>query len=155
MDWSVRQGTRAAAHIPDDAPVLCERTVFRLVHLISFYDIPPELLINMDQTGVIILMSKNTTYAEKGSRQVDVAGRDEKRAYTLCVATTPAGNILPFQQVWSGKTWQSLPIQDAEGMSEAWEHGFDFAFANSPKYSSHFSTVKTMKKVSVRHLIDQ
>ena len=104
MNWTVRQGTQAAAHIPDDAPSLCERALFRLVHLIFYYDIPPHLLINMDQTGILMLMSKNKTYAEKGSRQVDIAGKDEKRAYTLCVATTPSGNILPFQQVWSGET---------------------------------------------------
>jgi hypothetical protein len=64
MDWTVRHGTRAAAHIPDDAPVLLERTLFRIVHLINFYDIPPGLIVNMDQTGVIILMAKNKTYAK-------------------------------------------------------------------------------------------
>jgi len=153
MDWTIRKGTRAAAHIPANVTELCERTFFRIVHLIINYKIPPELLINMDQTGVIIFMTSNTTYEQKGSRQVDIVGKDEKRAYTLCVASTPAGDILPFQQVWSGKTRQSLPSANADGIDEANENlGFDFVTANSKKASSHFSTFKTMKGVGRHNL---
>ncbi|KAJ2925554.1 hypothetical protein H1R20_g11541, partial [Candolleomyces eurysporus] len=129
MGWSVRQGTHAAAKLPDDAVEQCKRTLFRLVHLINLYNIPPGLIINMDQTRVIILMSKKCTFKTKGARQVSIAHQDEKRAYTLCVASTPTGNILPFQQVWAGKTAGSLPT-----------------VANSNKTTSHFSTLKTMKE---------
>lgn len=147
MDWTLRRGTRAAAHIPANAFELCERALYRIVHLINFYDIPPELVINMDQTGVMVLMTHNKTYAQKGAKQIDIAGRDEKRAYTLCVATTPAGNILPFQQVWSGKTNVSLPKANTHGMEEAIESGFHFGIADSKKKTSHFSTLKSMKEV--------
>lgn len=153
MDWSIWSGTRAAAHIPDDAPVICEHALFRIVHLINFYDIPALLVINMDQTGVILLMTKNKTYSQRGGKQVDIAGCDEKRAYTLCVATTPASDILPFQQVWSGKTDKSLPTNDAPGRREANSLGFDFAYANSKKASSHFSTLKTMREVKYDILV--
>ena len=44
----------------------------------------------MDQTGVILMMNKRT-YEKKGSRDVTIAHHEEKRAYTLCVAGTPAG----------------------------------------------------------------
>ncbi len=152
MDWTVRRGTQAAAHIPENAPEMCERALFRIVHLITFYDIPASLIINMDQTGIILFTANNKTYAAKGSRQVTIAGKDEKRAYTLCVATTPAGDILPFQQVWSGKTKQSLPSNRAPGMVEAIASGFDFASADSKKKTSHFSTLKTMKEVSERSI---
>lgn len=147
MDWTVCSGTRASAHIPSNAVELCERTLYHIVHLINFYDIPPELVINMDQTGVMILMTYNKTYAQKGSKQVDITSQDEKQAYTLCVATTPAGDILPFQQVWSGKTRGSLPSGTASGMKEALENGFHFGAADSKKKTSHFSTLKTMKEV--------
>lgn len=153
MDWTVRRGTQAAAHIPDDASVVCERALFRIVHLITFYDIPSSLIVNMDQTGIILFMANNKTYAPKGARQVTILGKDEKRAYTLCVATTPSGDILPFQQIWSGKTKQSLPSDRAAGMAEAKELGFDFVTANSKKATSHFSTLKTMKEVSSSHTL--
>lgn len=53
----------------------------------------------MDQMGNVIVPGNNTTYEKKGSKQVDVAFKDEKRASTLTVATTCAGDILPFQQI--------------------------------------------------------
>ncbi|KAG6814785.1 hypothetical protein H0H93_012246 [Arthromyces matolae] len=146
LSWTVRHGTRAAAHIPDNAPELCERALFRIFHLILFYDIPLKLLINMDQTGILILLSHLRTYEKKGARQVDIVGKDEKRAYTLCVATTADGDILPFQQIWTGKTQASLPSPKAPGYNEALKLGIQFTTANSPKTTSHFSTFKTMKE---------
>ncbi|KAH9927827.1 uncharacterized protein B0H18DRAFT_1118347 [Fomitopsis serialis] len=116
LGWSVRKGTRAAAHIPDNATELCERTFFRIVHAVVMYDIPATLIVGMDQTGVYVLPNNNTTYEETGVRQVNVAAKDEKRAYTLCVATSADGDILPFQQVWSGQSTRSLPDSDANGM---------------------------------------
>jgi hypothetical protein len=60
------------------------------------------------------------------------------------VASTPSGNLLPFQQTWAGASKASVPSNDAVAMAEARELGFDFAFAKSKKKTSHFSTFKTM-----------
>ncbi len=149
LKWSVRKGTRAAAHIPDNADELCERTFFRIVHLSMIYDIPPALWINLDQQGIYILPHNQVTYHDRNAKQVDTHGKEEKRAYTLCVASSAAGDFLPFQQVWSGKTTASLPSAGADGMEEAEALGFHFAFAQSSKRTSHFSTLKTMKEVSL------
>ncbi|KAG6824721.1 hypothetical protein H0H92_006024 [Tricholoma furcatifolium] len=146
MNWTIRHGTRAAAHIPDNATELCERTFFRLFHLLFYYDIPLKLLINMDQTGILILLSHLKTFHDKGARQVDIVGKDEKRAYTLCVATSAEGDILPFQQVWAGKTEASVPSKGAPGYTEALDLGIKFTTASSNKKTSHFSTLKTMKE---------
>lgn len=78
---------------------------------------------------------------------MDIIAKDEKRAFTLLVASTPDGTFLPFQQVWAGASAQSLPSANAHGMSEARANGFDFTFAKSDKKGSHFSTLKTMKEV--------
>ncbi|KAK7018740.1 hypothetical protein VNI00_018259 [Paramarasmius palmivorus] len=89
MAWSLRHGTRAAAHVPDNAELVIEECFYRHVHLSFLYDIPPSLDINMDQTGIISLMTHNTTYHDKGDKQVPIHGKDEKRSYTLCVANKP------------------------------------------------------------------
>ncbi|TFK18905.1 hypothetical protein FA15DRAFT_660328 [Coprinopsis marcescibilis] len=154
LNWSLRRGTRQAAKLPDNASDLTERTFFRIVHLVDLYDIPPGLIINMDQTGIILVMSSKRTFETKNSRQVDIAHHDEKRAYTLCVTTTTAGDILPFQQVWSGKTKNSLPSMKSAGYTEAIESGFDFSFALSAKKTSHFSTIKTMKEPWIKKYIE-
>ncbi|KAG5633951.1 hypothetical protein H0H81_004242 [Sphagnurus paluster] len=97
----------------------------------------------MDQTGILILLMHLKTYHNKGACQVDLAAKDKKHAYTVCVATSADGDILPFQQIWSGKTKASLPSASAPGYPEAIELGIKFTMASS---SSHFSTLKTMKE---------
>ena len=151
LDWTPHKATRAAAHVPANAISQCTHAFFRLVHLMKHRNIPPKLVIFMDQTGKYLMGTKDKTYNKRGSKQIDLAAKDEKRAYTLCVSTTANGDVLPFQQVWSGKTRSSLPKDDADGMSEAKELGFDFACAASDKKTSHFSTLKTMKEVRVHH----
>ncbi|KAF5382378.1 hypothetical protein D9757_009804 [Collybiopsis confluens] len=147
MNWTVRAGTRAAAHLPADADDLCERTYFRLVYCMKWEDIPPDLVINVDQQGIYVLPNATKTYHARGDKQVDLVAKDEKRAFTILVASTPTGEILPIQCVWSGKTDNSLPKPSAVGMDEALAEGFHFtvaASATSPR--SHFSTLKTMKE---------
>jgi hypothetical protein len=100
----------------------------------------------MDQTGIMLLVANNKTFNPKGARQVDIHGRDEKRVYTVCVASTPKGKLLPPQQIWSGASKLSLLKDNAPGMADAKDLGFHFAFAQSKKKSSHFSTLKTMKE---------
>lgn len=107
-----------------------------------------QLTVNFDQIGNYILPSNGSTFHDRGAEQVDIIAKDEKRAYTLLVASTADGDFLPFQQVWSGATERSLPSENAPCMQEARERGFDFAFAKSDKKTSHYSTLKTMKEVS-------
>ncbi|KAN0091452.1 hypothetical protein V8E55_005018, partial [Tylopilus felleus] len=92
------KGTHTAAKLPANAEEKCEESFFRLVYIMKWYDVPPKLLIGFDQIGNYVLPSSGTTFAERGSRQVDIIAKDEKRAYMLLVASTPEGTFLPFQQ---------------------------------------------------------
>lgn len=40
LNWVSHKATRAAKHIPENASELCERTFFRLAHVIEHQDIP-------------------------------------------------------------------------------------------------------------------
>ncbi|KAF8911441.1 hypothetical protein CPB84DRAFT_1646307, partial [Gymnopilus junonius] len=101
----------------------------------------------VNQVGNYILPSSSRTFHDKGAAQVDAVAKDEKRAYTLLVASTPAGDFLPFQQVWGGQSIRSVPQRTAPGMDEAQACGMHFAFAqSSTSPRSHFSTLKTMKE---------
>ncbi|KAG1802170.1 uncharacterized protein HD556DRAFT_1304341 [Suillus plorans] len=146
LDWSPRKGTRAAAHLPADAEETCEECFFRLVYIMKWYNVPPKLVVNFDQVGCYLLPNSSTTFHECGSKQVDIVAKDEKRAYSLLVASTADGDFLPFQQVWAGASERSLPSHDAHGMNNAIERGFHFAFAKSDKKTSHYSTLKTMRE---------
>ncbi|KAH7912830.1 hypothetical protein BJ138DRAFT_734134 [Hygrophoropsis aurantiaca] len=146
MDWSPRKGTRAAAKLPRDAEDKCEEAFFRLVYIMKWHNVPPKLIVNFDQIGNYILPNSSNTFHDRGAEQVDIVAKDEKRAYTLLVASTADGDFLPFQQVWSGASERSLPSKTAHRMNEAVEKGFDITFAKSDKKGSHYSTLKTMKE---------
>ncbi|KAJ6450731.1 hypothetical protein C8R47DRAFT_1084330 [Mycena vitilis] len=145
LDWSSRKATRAAKHIPENAGELCERTFFRLVHAIESEHIPASLVINYDQTGNYILPNGSSTFEQRGAKQVAVTAKDEKRAYTIGMATSAGGQPLPTEQIWSGKSKLSLPKETADGYAQAKVYGFRFSFAASEKKTSHFSTQSTMQ----------
>ncbi|KAJ7685884.1 hypothetical protein B0H17DRAFT_897033, partial [Mycena rosella] len=141
-----RKATRQARHITADAPTLLKRTFFRLRYAILTGKIPPELVINADQAGNYLLPASSHTFHDRGAKQVDVVAKDEKRAYTMMLTSTAAGDFLPIQVVWGGQTQRSLPNGNAEMMDEAQDRGFIFSFAKSKKKGSHFSTFKCMEE---------
>ncbi|KAJ7222719.1 hypothetical protein C8J57DRAFT_1253667 [Mycena rebaudengoi] len=146
MDWTPRKATRQARHIPEDAPNLIKRTFFRLRYAILTGRIPPELIVNANQAGNYLLPSSGHTFHDRGAKQVDVVAKDEKRAYTMMLASTPSGDFLPIQAVWAGKTRGSLPDDEAEGYEDVMDRGFIFSSAKSKKKTSHFSTFSTMEE---------
>jgi hypothetical protein len=59
-----------------------------------------------------------------GAKQVDVAGKEEKRAWTLVVAISADGHALSFQIIAKGATKQSIASDSAPSMDEAKKLGF-------------------------------
>ncbi|KAJ6513471.1 hypothetical protein C8R45DRAFT_1050224 [Mycena sanguinolenta] len=147
LDWSSRKATRAAKHIPDNAGELTERTFFRLVQAIESEHVPASLVVNYDQTGNYILPNGSQTFEVRGAKQVSVAGKDEKRAYTIGMATCADGKPLPTEQIWSGKSKLSLPKETADGYQQVKDYA-------SNKKTSHFSTQSTMQDWVTKAVIE-
>lgn len=63
----------------------------------------------MDQTGVHLVPAANWTYEATGSTSVAVIGAEDKRQITACIASSLAGDLLPLQLIFQGKTSRSLP----------------------------------------------
>ncbi|QRV92686.1 hypothetical protein RhiJN_20704 [Ceratobasidium sp. AG-Ba] len=114
LDWSWRAVTQAAQKLPADWEQQCLDFAHRLTWNIAMNNIPPELVINADQTGVSYLGTGSRTWEVKGSPQVSAVGQGEKRQFTLMVAVTAAGKLLPFQAIFKGKTAESLPSRSAQ-----------------------------------------
>ncbi|KAL3685961.1 hypothetical protein R1sor_003983 [Riccia sorocarpa] len=110
MGWSFRSGTTKASKLPLDYEEQGRRMTLRIVFLVAAHRVPEELVVNMDQIGIRLLaISNERTYALKGSRDVAVCGRGDKRAVTVCVASSAAGYLLPFQVIFQGKTDAVVP----------------------------------------------
>lgn len=61
----------------------CYLHVYRAAFAVRKHKVPPELVVNFDQTGIhIVPLAGARTYAEKGSRHVALLGQDDKRQIT-------------------------------------------------------------------------
>ena len=84
-----------------------------------------------------------STYEVKGSKQVSIAGLDDKRQITAVVASSLDGHLLPLQLIFTGSTDACLPPHtDATRNS-----GFHLT-----KSSSHWSSQATMQEWC-RHIL--
>ena len=72
-------------------------------------DIPPQLVINLDQTVVKYTPVSSWTLEKKGAKCVEIIGTDDKRQITATVAGTMSGELLPTQLIYGGKTPAYLP----------------------------------------------
>jgi hypothetical protein len=133
----MRSATRAAQKLPTNADELCREQFLRLSLTLRDGVIDrPQFYVNIDQTNVIYQTTNSRTFEERGSKQVAVVGQEEKRAFTLVVGISAAGDLLPFQVIYTGKTARSLPTlarrNEAEGL------GIKFEFSGTDTYWSTF-----------------
>ena len=70
----------------------------------------------------------------EGAKRVEITGKDDKRQITVVFAGSMAGDFLPIQLVYKGKTPRCLP--NVELVPEGWHLTY------SP---SHWSTEQTMR----------
>ena len=78
MNWSLQCSTCPGKKTPDGVTYILTNAYFHLVHTISEDDVTSTVTVNTDQTLVIYSAGASETYAPKGSKQVEVAGKDEK-----------------------------------------------------------------------------
>ena len=72
-------------------------------------DIPEQLIINWDQTGLSIVPTGDWTMEKEGTKIVPIAHNDDKRQITAVLAITASGDYLPPQLLYQGKTPKCHP----------------------------------------------
>ncbi|KAF8991657.1 hypothetical protein BDQ17DRAFT_1432923 [Cyathus striatus] len=118
-----------------------------MAHVIRMYNIPsPALIVNGDQTQVILSPGSGMTYAETGSNQVSMVGAEDKHAFTTFVNIAANGTLLPFQAIYQGHTVCSVPLLTARQMDNAINHGFLFEMSKTNTYWSTQGTMKSYVK---------
>ena len=63
-------------------------------------EVPLELVVNWDQTGLKYVPVSEWTMAEEGSKRVEIDGKDDKRQITAVFGCSMAGDFLPPQLVY-------------------------------------------------------
>ena len=72
-------------------------------------DIPSDLVVNWDQTGLSIIPIGNWTMHEAGAKVVSIAHVDDKRQVTAVLAASAKGDYPCPQLLYKGKTRRCHP----------------------------------------------
>ena len=102
-------------------------------------EIPPELVMNWDQTGIKMVPSSSWTMEQRGSQRVHLTGIDDKRQITAVFCGTLLGDFLPLQVIYKGKTPRCHP---------SFIFPKDWHISHSPK---HWSTEETVVQYVERY----
>lgn len=76
---------------------------------VALEEIPPELVLNWDQTGLKIVPSSSWTMERCGVKRVDMLGINDKRQITAVFCGSLTGDFLPVQLIYAGKTPRCHP----------------------------------------------
>ena len=109
MGFVKRRGNTKAKVAVEHFEALKSQFLFDIKATVEMQEIPPELVINWDQTGIKIVPVSSWTMEKRGAKRVEIAGVDDKQQITAVFAATPIGEFLPFQLICKGTTRACLP----------------------------------------------
>ena len=109
MCFVKRKATTSAKVDPSCFDDLKEQYLLDIKAVVEMEKVPPELVLNWDHTGINIVPGSQWTMEEKGSKRVGVAGLNDKRQITVVFCASLAGEFLPVQLIYQGKTQACLP----------------------------------------------
>ena len=109
MNFVKRKATTAAKIDPSHFDELKEQYLLDIKAVVEMEKVPSELVFNWDHTGIDIVPGTQWTMEPKGSKRVELAGLNDKRQITAVLCATLAGEFLPVQLIYQGKTMACLP----------------------------------------------
>ena len=128
-----RKGTTKAQVAAADFEVLKHEFLFTVKSIVEMDEIPAQLVINWDQTGIHYVPVSEWTMEKCGAKRVAIAGITDKRQITAVFGGMLAGDFLPPQLVYQEKTKKCLPsITFPRDWDVTWSH-------------NHWSNEDTMK----------
>ena len=102
--------------------------------IVSMDEIPPELVLNFDQTGLNDVPISHWNMHKEGVKRVEVVAKDDKRQLTAVFAGSMSGDCLPAQLIYEGKTDRCFPHYQ---FPSTW---------HVTKTGKHWSNEQTMKE---------
>ena len=96
-------------------------------------EIPPELILNWDQTGLGTVPASNWTLEQKGTKRVELIGITDKLQITVVFCGSLSGDFLPLQVTYQGKTSRCHPHYQFQP---------DWHITHTPRHWSNEETIK-------------
>ena len=110
-EWDMLRGggnTKSKVTV-EEFEIIKEQFIYNIEVIIEMEEVPDELVINWDHTGLNYVPTSNWTMAEEGSNRVEIVGLGDKRQITAVLACSLSGDFLPPQVIYAGKTPRCLP----------------------------------------------
>lgn len=105
-----RVATTKMREIPADFEIKKNQYLKVASDLIYQHRVPPELVINGDETAVQLVNRANRTRNVRGAKRVRMLGVGEDKAQiTTTIFVTESGDVLPYQMIFEGKTDRCHP----------------------------------------------
>ena len=109
MGWVKRRASSKAKVMVENFGQVKEDFLLDVKNIVLMDEIPGELIINWDQTGVNYIPVSSWTMQSEGAKKVEIIAKDDKRQITIVLAGSLKGDVLPLQVIYQGKTPRCLP----------------------------------------------
>ena len=109
LGYVKRRASTKMKVLPSDFEACKSQFLFDVKCVIELEEIPKDLVINWDHTGIHYVPVGSWTMAKEGSKRVEITGIEDKRQITAVFAGTMSGKFLPPQLIYAGKTPRCLP----------------------------------------------
>ena len=109
MGWVKRRASSKAKVLVENFEEVKENFLLDVKNVVCMDEIPGELIVNWDQTGVNYIPVSSWTMQSEGAKKVEIVAKDDKRQITVVIAASLKGDILPLQIIYQGKTPRCLP----------------------------------------------
>ena len=97
MDFVMRRKTTTKVLIPEGVLKEAELKLYhQIVNYVVKYQIPPALIINLDQTTSKYVQISSNTMEKKGTKNVPISGIDDKTSITATFSITMENKFLPI-----------------------------------------------------------
>ena len=102
LGYTKRKGTKVARSKLEDFEKTKMDYIERIEKCVNEHNIPDDLILNWDQTGVNLIPGGDWTMDAKGSKQVKITGLNDKRQITALLTISKSGELLPPQIIYKG-----------------------------------------------------
>jgi hypothetical protein len=156
LGLSFRRATGDQRHLPapDVLAGITRLFLQRFYWLVDHHNIPPDLVLNADETAQCLFPSKKVGWGEQGSDSVKMVGIGEKRQFTMFPVISALGKLVGMIQVIWGGTTSACEPQGVDRHEDELLHSHTSSHWSSPTtvfdmvemvYKSH--VVPTMQRL--------
>ena len=148
MNFVKRKKTSSKVDIPEKARMEIEFLfLHEIVTKVEKQNIPPELILNIDQTPLKYVPVGNETLTPRGETSITIEGNSDKHSITGTFAISLHRLFLPVQLIYGGKTSQSLPRY-------RFQKGFCLSF-NPKHFSNTNESITFLKETITPYVVKQ